>query len=153
MSRSSCQKLPASPELCAEWERLLAIMPEAARVAITPELWNQEWLHALELPVREMAISDLSWLFDVPLWAVDEKPFQVTPNQVRTHPRKFAAQYKRTIASDLVWPIHVMRFRGRWIVLDGVHRLLKADLSGKQSVRVMVLSPDDYNSIVFPSKE
>ncbi|HWV23883.1 MAG TPA: hypothetical protein VNZ58_06815 [Thermomicrobiales bacterium] len=144
------QRPPAPPELQSEWDRLLAVMPETVRMAVTSELWNLEWLHELVLPVRDIAIGEVAWLFDVPLWAVGGEPFRVTPNEVRTRPRRFMEQFERTMASDLAWPIHIMRFRGRWIVLDGVHRLLKADMTGKRTVRAMALSEDDYANILFP---
>jgi hypothetical protein len=143
------QRPPAPPGLRAEWERLLTIMPDSVRAAVTPELWNMAWLHALDLPVQRMAVSDLAWLFDVPLWAVDGEPFRVTPNEIRANPERFEAQYRRTMEADLSWPIHVMWFQGRSIVLDGVHRLLKADMQGEATIGVRYLSREDYASILY----
>lgn len=136
--------------LHAEWDRLLAVMPAPARQAITPELWNPDWLHALDLPVRDIPISELEWLFDIPLWSVDGVPFQASPNEVRAQPNTFREQFVRTMASDLAWPIHIMCFRGRLIILDGVHRLLKADMLGEAAVQAMELCQADYASIVYP---
>ncbi len=107
------------------------------------------WLHALDLPVQRMTVSDLAWLFDVPLWAVDGEPFRVTPIEVRANPERFEAQYRRTMEADLSWPIHVMWFQGRSIVLDGVHRLLKADMQGETTIGVRYLSREDYASILY----
>lgn len=142
-------RLSAPPELRAEWERLLTIMPEAVKAAVTPELWDRDRLHALDVPVRDVAIDGLAWLLDVPLWAVEGAPFRVTPNEVRAAPEAFPGQHARTMAADLAWPIHIMRFRGRWIILDGVHRLLKAEMLGRERIPGMVLSRSDYASIVY----
>ena len=140
---------PVPPDLRDEWSRLLETMPDAVKAAVTPEPWDMYRLHALDLPVRDMPIDDLAWLLDVPLWAVDGVPFRVTPNAVWASPRAYRDQFVRTMASELACPIHIMRFRGRWIILDGVHRLLKAHMLGYVTVRAMILGKDDYASILF----
>jgi hypothetical protein len=137
------------PALQTEWNRLLTIMPDPVKVAIPINLWNRDLLYALDLATEEVPVADVAWLFDVPLWAVDGNPFQVTPNQVRTDPGRFAAQYERTMNSDLTWPIHIIRHSRRWTILDGVHRLLKADILGQHSIRAMILGDEHLASIMY----
>ena len=38
----------------------------------------------------------------------------------------FRPHYQRVMDADLDFPIHLVAYRGRLVVLDGVHRLLKA---------------------------
>jgi hypothetical protein len=38
----------------------------------------------------------------------------------------FRDHYQRVMDADLDFPIHLVAYRGRLVVLDGVHRLLKA---------------------------
>ena len=137
-------------ECLAEWNELLTIMPISVKTAIPLTLWNRDLLYALDMPVVDIPVVELAWLFDIPLWAVDGIPFQVTPNQVWEHPDRFAAQYALTLDADLAWPIHIIRHGLRWTILDGVHRLLKADMLGHQMIGAMPLTPADYASLVYP---
>lgn len=139
-------------DLQVEWQRLLTIMPASVRAAIPLNLWNRDRMYALDLPVSEISVTDVRWMLDVPLWGVDGGiPFQVTPNQVISDRAKFADQYRRTLAADLAWPIHVMWHNDRWTILDGVHRLLKAEMLGHDTIRAKVLTDEDYASIVHPA--
>ncbi|WP_433476127.1 hypothetical protein ACQPZP_03240 [Spirillospora sp. CA-142024] len=56
------------------------------------------------------------------------------------------------MASDLGHPIHLVEHNGRLVVLDGFHRLLKADIEGRVEVEAMVLSPADLESICAPER-
>lgn len=38
--------------------------------------------------------------------------------------------------ADMKYPIDIMRNKGRWLILDGLHRLMKAYLLGMKKVRV-----------------
>jgi hypothetical protein len=40
------------------------------------------------------------------------------------------------MAADLDYPLDLLSRNGRWVILDGVHRLLKADLLRLSNVRV-----------------
>lgn len=135
--------------LVEQWEAVVAQMPPTVRGAISTELWDREALWALPLPTIMWPVQDLAWLFDVPLWAVDGRPFQVSPNQVRRDPACYAAQYARAMRSDLAFPIHVVQLHGRWTILDGVHRLLKADLSGRREIASKPLSEQAFTSICY----
>jgi hypothetical protein len=124
-------------------------MPDSVRDAIPVRLWDRERLHALELPVVEMPVADLLWLLDIPLWADAGEPFRLTPIEVGAHPDRFPDQWARTTAAGLAWPIHVLRFNGRWPILDGVHRLLKAKVLGLSTIPAMTLSEQDYLGILY----
>lgn len=40
------------------------------------------------------------------------------------------------MAADLGCPLDLLFRNGRWVILDGVHRLLKADLLGLGNIQV-----------------
>lgn len=65
--------------------------------------------------------------------------FAVSPTGVRAEPATYAAQWRRTLAADLAFPIHLLDGE-RPIVLDGLHRLLKADVLGMQHVHAHLVS-------------
>jgi hypothetical protein len=129
------------------WEELLAMTPEVIRETLPMVAWNIGRLWALELPVRQVAVQELAWLFDLPLWQLNGVRFQVSPRQVRDDPAGFPDHLRRVMAADLGRPIHLVGHNGRLVVLDGFHRLLKAALEGRAEIDAMVLSQGDLESI------
>ena len=78
--------------------------------------WSEEKVWALDVPVEEIDISELTWHFDDPDAHKDE--------------------YKRTMKANLIHPIDVMENKGRWLILDGLHRLMKATILKMNKIRV-----------------
>lgn len=102
--------------------------------------WDLEKLHALKLPARTVPVKDLLWHLDLPYWKHNNKPFQITPRQVMESPDSYSEQYIRTLNSDLSYPIIVREDMERILMLDGVHRLLKAVLENRQELKASVFS-------------
>jgi hypothetical protein len=102
--------------------------------------WSRERLWALDLPVGPVAVEDLRFHLDCPFWSFNDQPFAVSPAEVRADPSRYHLQYARTMAADLSFPLHALaRQEGSLILLDGVRRLLKADLLGLATVAVKQL--------------
>lgn len=129
------------------WDELLAMTPQVIRETLPMVRWNIGKLWALRLPVRQVAVQELAWLFDLPLWQLNGMRFQVSPRWVRDDPAGFPDHLRRVMASDLGRPIHLVEHNGRLVVLDGFHRLLKAALEGRTEIDAMVLSREDLESI------
>jgi hypothetical protein len=129
------------------WDELLDMTPEVIRETLPMVRWDIRLLLALELPVRRVAVQELAWLFDLPLWQLNGVRFQVSPRQVRDDPPRFPDHLRRVTASDLDRPIHLVEHHGRLVVLDGFHRLLKAALEGRSEIDAMVLSRQDLDLI------
>jgi hypothetical protein len=108
------------------FEELLAMAPESMREVFPSTRWQLGKLWALDLRVEPVEVADLLWMFDLPLWQLNGERFKVTPNQVAATPMNFRPQYERVMNADLDFPIHLVAYRGRLVVLDGVRRLLKA---------------------------
>lgn len=98
--------------------------------------WEVEALWALDLPAVPFPIARLAWHLDTPLWPADGEKYRLTPRQVVKSPFRYAAEYRRTRAANLLFPIEITRFRNRWLILDGVHRLLKAHEDGLEQIMV-----------------
>ena len=131
------------------WQRLVQQMPPTVRAAIPTDLWRRDLLWALDLPVEPVPIASLAWLFDIPCWQLDGIPFRLTPNAVRAGPDRYHEQYRRTLSCDLAYPIHLVRLHdGRWTVLDGIHRLLKAAMLGWADIPARKVSAEDYRRIL-----
>jgi hypothetical protein len=87
-------------------------------------------------PVELMPVRDLEWILDLPLWWDDGHPFRLRPRDVLQQPERNRAQHARTNNVDLAVPVDVAWYQGRWLVVDGVHRLLKAVSLGHTAVAV-----------------
>ena len=123
------------------------MVPGAVREALPMDPWSLEPLWRLELPVRPVQVAELDWLLDLPLWQLNGTRFQVSPRQVRDDPAGFPDHLTRAMASDLRYPVHLAQHRGRLVVLDGFHRLLKASIEGRTEIGAMVLSREDLAAI------
>lgn len=129
------------------WEELVAATPPPVRDALPMVPWRLDRLWALSLPVRPFAVHTFRWLLELPLWQCNGVRFQVAPRQVLDAPDQFPDHLRRVRAADLSYPVHVIRHRGRLVILDGFHRLAKAMLEGRQEIEAMVLSATDLHSV------
>ena len=116
-----------------DWDAFVAKMPDRVRDTLGTEPW--ETTHDEELgPIQTVAVDDLAWLLELPLWGWRGEPFKVTPNQVAADPQTYAVHYARVMWSDVDDPIIVAERNGRTVVLDGYHRLLRAVIEGRKTV-------------------
>ena len=129
------------------YDDLMAGMPPALHDALVTSPWKLERLHRLELPVEQLALSDLLWLLDLPLWQLDGVRFRVRPHDVLAQPQAFPHHMARIRAAELAYPIHVTDKAGRTTVLDGFHRLAKARLQQRATIDAMRLSPAHLRTI------
>jgi hypothetical protein len=129
---------------------LSAELPDALRGVLLDFHWDLGRLHALRLPERQVDVAELAWHLELPFWAVDGRPFRVSPAEVAADPEAYGAQWERTMAADLSFPLDGrLRSDGRIVLLDGVHRLLKASVLGPPTVRVRILSESQFDAIAF----
>lgn len=133
---------------------LLAERPAALEGVILDFHWDLERLHALSLPEQDVSTADLKWHLELPLWAAGGVPFQVSPAEVAAGPSKHAEQWRRTMAADLGYPLDAyLAAAGRLTILDGVHRLLRAVMEGRTTLRVRVLHPKAFDDIAVPAEK
>ena len=103
--------------------------------------WSEEKVWALDVPIEEMDIKELIWHFDTPfLW--EDGVYNLKPQDVLDYPDEHKKEYSRTMKSDLIHPIDIMENKGRWLILDGLHRLMKSSILKMQKVRVRKISRD-----------
>lgn len=94
--------------------------------------WEEEKVWKLDLLVEDMPIADLEWHFEIPFW----DGYTLEPADVLSDPETYKGQYERTMRADLSHPLDIMFWKNRWLLLDGLHRLLKAKILGQTSVKV-----------------
>lgn len=110
--------------------------------------WEEEKLWSLELPTTEMNINELLWLFDAPFWPNDSSErWTITPWDVINGKEGTLAEQQRMNNSDLSYPIDILENHGKWLVLDGLHRLAKAFKAGQTKVSVRVVPREKLSDI------
>ena len=98
--------------------------------------WEEEKVWKLDVPVEEMNISLLTWHFDIPFLWENGGVYNLKPIDVIEHPDDHKEEYERTMKSELEYPIDVMENKGRLLILDGLHRLMKASILDMKVVSV-----------------
>jgi hypothetical protein len=127
---------------------LLSELPTELCGVILDFLWDTEVLRSLDLPVVQLDLAELIWHLKLPFWSHAGRPFQVSPFQVAAQPEQHPEHHARTMSADMRYPLDaVRRADGRITILDGVHRLLRAELRQLPSVRVRVLDWKDLDAI------
>ncbi|MGV8084625.1 MAG: hypothetical protein ACP5N9_00025 [Candidatus Bilamarchaeum sp.] len=110
--------------------------------------WEEEKLWALDLPKEEMDIEELLWHFDAPFWTDDNSErWTVSPWDVIKQKEGTVIEQARMEKADLSYPIDIMKNHGRWIVLDGLHRLAKAYKQGQKMVTVRIVPRERFPEI------
>jgi hypothetical protein len=129
------------------WAQIVPLFPETPRRALLDFEWDPERLWALDLPVELMAIGELEWFLDLPLWRHDGRAFRVRPRDVLADPERFGEDYRRTLEADLRYPLDVTSHERRWTIMDGSHRLAKAVLCEWEVVRVRKVPKSAFDRI------
>ena len=123
-------------------------IPEPLQGILVEHQWELSKLLGLELPVEELSVDALTWQLDLPWWRLGSDWFAVTPNQVRADPTGSSLEHwTRAMGTDLNAPIHVRMTERGPVVLDGVHRLLKARVEGRTTLPGRVLHDEHLPSI------
>lgn len=81
-------------------------------------------------------MSELEWHFDIPFWWTDGNYYDFKPIWAIQEPDKYPERVKRIMAADLQYPLDIMHWKCRWLLLDGLHRLAKAKMLGHKKVKV-----------------
>ena len=105
--------------------------------------WSEEKVWKLDVPVEEISIDELKWHFDTPFWG----HYQLKPIDVINNPSKYEDEYKRIMNSDLQYPLDIMFWKGKWLLLDGLHRLAKARVLGLKTVNVRKIPQEAISQI------
>lgn len=106
--------------------------------------WDERKVWAIDVPTEEMAIDELAWHLDVPfLWKKPDGYYDLLPRDVIENPLRYSDEYERTIKADTSYPIDIVWWRGRWVILDVLHRLMKLTINEVASVKVRKISTNN----------
>ena len=104
--------------------------------------WSEEKVWSLDISVEMIDIKELVWHFEIPFWDTKNGYYDLKPIDVINYSEKFKEEYDRTMKSDLTYPIDIMKNKGRWLILDGLHRLVKAKILGKREIKIREIPRD-----------
>ncbi len=128
---------------------LAAAIPSTLRPWLLPASWDQARLWSVARPPTTSRVTDLRWHYELPWWrGNDNRWFSVSPRDYLENPAEFPEHESRISSSDLAFPLHGVRRRGRIQLLDGIHRLVRADGLGRLNVDVILLSLEDIAGII-----
>lgn len=108
----------------------------------------KEKVWALDFPIEEIDIEELTWHFEIPFHLEGRGVYNLKSSEIINNPKKYKKEYERTINSDLSFPIDIMKNKGRWLILDGLHRLMKAKILGIKKVNVRKIPRSKIKDIV-----
>lgn len=109
--------------------------------------WDSKKVWQLDVPVTEMGVKQLAWHFAYPFCTKVER--NTTSNPLTSNSSaEHQVEYDRTMAADLSYPIDVMDWKGRWLILDGLHRLVKAAIQKQTTVRVRIIPREHILDII-----
>lgn len=128
-------------------------IPDALVSYMAPFWWDLDKLLALDLPVRNVAMSDLDVFLAVPFWRASAHAglFQLNACDVRADPVTHADHWARTMATDLAFPIMLYGNADHRVLLDGYHRLLKAHHLGIDALPAMLVPEAAVPGILMQS--
>lgn len=98
--------------------------------------WSEKKVWALNISIEEIDINELTWHFDIPFWNTTRGYYDLNPNQVILNQKLYKEEYNRVMIADLKYPIDIMFNKGKWLILDGLHRLVKAYILGIKNIKV-----------------
>jgi hypothetical protein len=140
----------AVADLGAKPFQLWQLIPPALHGVLLNIQWDRDALFRLRLPVEELPVSELRWQLDLPWWRDKDRYFAATPNEVRADRARYHVHWQRTLDADLHCPIHLLATTPVLRMLDGVHRLLKADELGCDRILACRVDRDQLKKIVIP---
>lgn len=109
--------------------------------------WDEKKVWKLNIPVKTMPTGELTWHFEMPFLWVNGGVYNLTPKEVINNPEKYPQEYQRTLKADLSHPIDIMENKGRWLILDGLHRLMLASIKGLMEVNVRIIPRNKISEI------
>lgn len=110
--------------------------------------WDSEDVWKLDYPTEEISIDELTWHFDIPFWdseGTDE--YNLKPWDLIHNPEKEPTHMDHINKADMKYPIDIMENKGRWVILDGLHRLVKAYLASMDTVQVRKIPRSEITNI------
>ena len=111
--------------------------------------WDSKKVWKLDVPTTDMDIEKLVWHFEIPFWGKGStNDYNLTPQEVIDRKSGTKEHFEKVKKADLKHPIDIMENKGRFLILDGLHRLVKAYISGMKKVNVRIIPREKIPKII-----
>lgn len=121
-------------------------LPPALQGIFFDFVWDKAKVWALSTPISEVETQSLEWHLALPVWStvIGEPLFDLTPSAVLAQPGTYTAHWHRILQADLAYPLDLFPQNtiGRWVILDGYHRLARCILEGRCHIQAR-FHPED----------
>ncbi|MDH5671190.1 MAG: hypothetical protein OEZ06_03520 [Myxococcales bacterium] len=107
-------------------------LPASLRGVFPPARWDVTKLWTLDTEAEEVPTAELWWCLELCVWpsAPPERLFDLSPSEVLREPERYPRSMARIFAADLSYPLELYDYRGRFVLIDGYHRLARLRLEG-----------------------
>jgi hypothetical protein len=111
--------------------------------------WETTKAWCLPTPVSSLPFEDLAWHLDLTVWSTvkGEPRFDLAPSRVLATPGSHARHWAKIQQVDASYALELFQNVGRWVILDGYHRLCRHYLSRTRQVPVR-LHPAAFRELV-----
>jgi hypothetical protein len=117
--------------------------------------WDSKKIWALDLPIVDMDISELTWHFDLPFWELEDTfSYNCTPYDVMQGRAGTRVHRQRVVDANASYPIDVyyIKDKRKYGILDGLHRVVKLYQLGQKTVKVRILPEDRALDVLMDKK-
>jgi hypothetical protein len=102
-----------------------------------PKLW------AVDISVEEIPITEIEYNLDIPYFEQEgTNDWNLTPRMLIKNFDKELFHAKQVNEADLKYPIEIYFHKNKWIILDGVHRFVKAIRLGLKTIKARKVSEE-----------
>ena len=96
---------------------------------------------ALKIPTTKLNIKELEWHLDCPFWVHDNgERYTVTPRDVLEKEEGTQTEQDNVENANTLYPIDIYFNKDKWLILDGIHRLVKLYKENVQEVDVRIVT-------------
>ncbi|MGC4773589.1 hypothetical protein ACLQ25_32075 [Micromonospora sp. DT44] len=123
-------------------------VPDSIRSACPEFEIDAALLWGLELQPQSIAVTTVFWMLELPVWPERGIPFSLRPVDVIRMPGKHPEHAQRIERASLSFPIDVMLYRNRLVILEGCHRTAKATIEGAPTISARIVPPHRIPEII-----
>lgn len=108
-----------------------------------PFNWNVKDIWELEGRIEYRNIDNLIWHLDIPFWSSERgngMMFDITPREVLNKADVYHYHNMRIKNANTDYPVCLVKYKGREIIMDGIHRLARLVSEDCASIRVKVIN-------------
>jgi hypothetical protein len=100
--------------------------------------WDKRTLWALSTASSLVEISELAWHLELPVWSTRPPAalFDLSPAEVISNRQHHPDHWQRIAQADVRYPLEMFAHNGRWVIMDGYHRLAQLAANRIQQVSV-----------------